>query len=229
MVLLLLNLATHNILTTTIVYQVRCFNRPKPDHVLDWVLDKLREKYTRITLAWWLHPTARSGVVIDGTWSMARKFTPVIGPTIVGEDYTDEERLLDYLLATFHPGRDKKSVTQISMFLIFQAMCTAELPLIDIPDTGNNDGDGEQDHPRSERRRQNQKTKKKAVSKKNNPALAPNPYSRAAKSHKVLTITLKHKGRSFSDKRLSAQSQGTLQWEQDLAEDLQSHYLSVVR
>jgi hypothetical protein len=159
--------------------------------VLDWVLDKLREKYTRITLAWWLHPTARSGVVIDGTWSMAQKFTPVIGPTIVGEDYTDEERLLDYLLATFHPGRDKKSVTQISMFLIFQATCTAELPLIDIPDTGDNDGDGEKDHPQSERRRQYQKTKKKAVGKKNNPVPAPNPYPRAAKSHKVLATTLK--------------------------------------
>jgi hypothetical protein len=159
--------------------------------VLDWVLDKLREKYTRETLAWWLHPTARSGVVIDGIWSMAQKFTPVIGPTIVGEDYTDEDRLLDYLLATFHPGRDKKPVTQISMFLVFQATCTAELPLIDIPGTGDDDGDGGQDYSQPQKRKQYQKTKKKAASKKNNSVPAPNPYSRAAQSHKVLITTLK--------------------------------------
>ena len=183
--MLLLNLATHDILTTIIVYQVRCLNRPKPEHVLDWVLDRLREKYTRITLAWWLHPTARSGAVIEGTWSMAQKFTPIIGPTIVGEDHTDEEGLLDYLLATFHPGRDKKPVTQISMFLIFQALCTAELPLVDIPGT---DGDGGQDQ--LERRRQAQKGKKKIISKKDNPAPLSNPYSRNTGSHKVCAIKI---------------------------------------
>jgi hypothetical protein len=159
--------------------------------VLDWVLDKLREKYTRITLAWWLYPTARNGVVIDGTWSMAQKFTPLIGPTIVGEDYTDEERLLDYLLATFHPGKDKKPVTQISMFLVFQATCTAELPLIDIPNIGDNNGDEGQDHPQSQSRTQKQKTKKKVISKKNSSAPVPNPYARATQSHKVFTITFK--------------------------------------
>jgi hypothetical protein len=229
MVLLLLNLATHNILTTTIVYQVRCFNRPKPEHVLDWVLDKLHEKYTRITLAWWLHPTARSGVVIDGTWSMTQKFTPVIGPTIVGEDYTDEERLLDYLLATFHPGRDKKSVTQISMFLIFQATCTAELrsltsltPVI-MMGMENKIILGQKGEDKTKRPRRKLSVRRITLLQ-----------------HQILTLVLQNlirylqsslnvRAGLFSDKRLSAQSQGTLQWEQDLAEDLQSHYLSVVR
>jgi hypothetical protein len=80
---------------------------------------------------------------------MTQKFTPLISPIIIGEDYTDKERLLNYLLATFHPGRDKKPVTQISIFLVFQATCTAELPLINIPDIGDNNGDGGQDHPQS--------------------------------------------------------------------------------
>jgi hypothetical protein len=114
---------------------LRCPNRIKPTWVKDWILGELRAKHTRTEFAWWLNPKDREQKPIDGTWCLAQKFTIATGPTVVSETETEneEEYLLEYLLGIYAPGKEKKAVTQINMYLIFQSTCTAQLPVIDIP------------------------------------------------------------------------------------------------
>jgi hypothetical protein len=151
------------------VYQLRFDNRLKPRWVKDWIMGELRVKYTRKELSWWLHPKDRNEQPIDGSWSLAQKFSVATGPTVIGEDGNEEEYLLDYLLGIFAPGKEKKPINQLNMFLIFQSSCTAQLPVIDIPVVTNEDEE-DVDHFHTHLKKEAAKTTKKAAQRKDTSA-----------------------------------------------------------
>ena len=45
-------------------------------------MGELRVKYTRKELSWWLHPKDRNEQPIDGSWSLAQKFSVTTDPWV---------------------------------------------------------------------------------------------------------------------------------------------------
>jgi hypothetical protein len=73
-------------------------------------MGELRVKYTRKELSWWFYPKDRNEQPIDGSWSLAQKFSIVIGPIIISKDGNEEEYFLNYLLGIYTPGKEKKPI-----------------------------------------------------------------------------------------------------------------------